>query len=90
MFYVSDFVLTDTDSPDERFVEESKQVPCYHITTCAQNPFPIQHIGNLILLLFKYYDQVNSSLKNRLVKLRTGYHTIILINGSTKKFKFAK
>jgi len=28
------------------FVEKRKQVPCYHITTCAQNPFPIQHIVN--------------------------------------------
>jgi len=33
-----------SESFTERFVKKPKQVPCYHITTCAQNPFPIQHI----------------------------------------------
>ena len=47
MFQISDFNFAELFTA-EKFVEEPKQVPCYHITTCAQNPFPIQHIGKLV------------------------------------------
>ena len=45
--FISEFIFTESFTA-KRLVEEPKQLPCYHITTCAQNPFPIQHIGNLI------------------------------------------
>jgi len=35
-----------TSESPESFVEKRKQVPCYHITICAQNPLPIQTMVN--------------------------------------------
>ena len=48
-YYYFAFISTEsyTSESSESFVEKRKQVPCYHITTCAQNPFPIQTMGNL-------------------------------------------